>query len=127
MLGEPAIESQGRILELYAFPLEGLSLKRAGVSFKDIAERCQIDTLLKRNHDTFVRMIENAPFGVYVVNEKLQICQVSKQSLQTFKNIDPLIGRDFGEVMHILWYETLPTKPSVDFVTRSTPVNSIQR
>ena len=105
MLGEPAIESQGRILELYAFPLEGLSLKRVGVSFKDITERRQIDTLLKRNHDTFVRMIENAPFGVYVVNEKLQICQVSKQSLQTFKNIDPLIGRDFGEVMHILWYE----------------------
>ncbi len=97
--------SQRRVLELYAFPIDDAAHRRVGVSFKDISERRQADTLLRRNHDTFVRMIENAPFGVYVVNEKFQICHVSKMSRPAFKNISPLIGRDFGEVMHILWHE----------------------
>ncbi len=107
--GEPIkfvreLVNQGRLLELHAFRIDPIQ-NRVGVSSKDISERRRTSALLRRNHDTLVSMIENAPFGMYVVDAEFRMWQVSKASQSAFSNTSPLIGRDFGEVMHILWDE----------------------
>lgn len=96
--------SQGRVLELHAFKIDP-SQNRVGVSFKDISERRRTHALLRRNHDTFLSMIENAPFGVYVVDAGFRIWQVSKATKKVFGNVHPLLGRDFAEVLRLIWCE----------------------
>ena len=103
---ERTVVTQGRVLELSVFRIEDPTRQRIGVSFTDITERKRADKLLRQNHDTFLNLIEKAPFGLYVVDAQFRLLQVSTASRKVFSNIDPLIGRDFEEIMRILWPET---------------------
>ena len=51
-------------------------------------------------------MVERAPFGIYIVDSQFRIAQMNAGS-QTgaFRNVRPVIGRDFAEAMRILWPE----------------------
>ena len=71
----------------------------------DITERKRAEELLRSNHDTFFNLIENAPFGVYIVDSEFRMCQASVVSLNAFRTVQPLIGRDFGEVVRAVWTE----------------------
>ncbi|MHB8914634.1 MAG: diguanylate cyclase domain-containing protein [Thiobacillus sp.] len=102
---ERQLVSQGRILELYAFRIEDDLHQRVGVSFKDITERKRAEALLRSNHDTFFRLVQNAPFGLYVVDTQFRLSQVSTASQKVFENVRPLIGRDFAEVLRHIWAE----------------------
>lgn len=102
---ERELVSQQRILELYAFRIEDELHQRVGVSFKDITERKRAEALLRSNHDTFVRLVQHAPFGLYVVDTQFRLCQVSSASQKVFANVRPLIGRDFAEVLRLIWPE----------------------
>lgn len=73
------------------------------VAISDIALRKQAEALLRRNEALFSTLIEQAPIGVYVVDSRFRLQQVNRQARPIFKNIRPLIGRDFSEVHHILW------------------------
>jgi PAS domain S-box-containing protein len=73
------------------------------VAIADIALRKQAETVLRRNEALFTALIEQAPIGVYVVDSQFRLQQVNRQARPIFKNIQPLIGRDFSEVHHILW------------------------
>ena len=70
---------------------------------QDITERKRAEQLLRQNHDTFFNLIQNAPFGVYVVDAQFRLRQVSAASQKVFSNIDPLLGRDFEEVLRLVW------------------------
>ena len=70
---------------------------------KEIAERERSQELLRRNRDTFFTLIDKAPFGLYVVDEHFSLRQVSTAAQKVFMGIDPLIGRNFEEVVRILW------------------------
>ncbi len=102
---ERELVSQGRVLELYAFRIEDPAQQRVGVSFKDVTERKRAEERLRSNHDTFFTLIENAPFGLYVVDAQFRLCQVSTASQKVFANVHPLIGRDFAEVLRLIWPE----------------------
>ena len=71
----------------------------------DITERKQAEQLLRQNHDTFFNLIQNALFGVYVVDSQFRMCQASRASHKAFANINPLIGRDFEEILRLVWAE----------------------
>ena len=71
----------------------------------NITERKQAEELLRQNHNTFVSLIDNSPFGLYIVDAQFRMRQVSAASQNVFRNIHPLIGRDFEEIMTILWPE----------------------
>ncbi len=71
----------------------------------DITERKTSEDLLRRNHDTFFNLIENAPFGLYIVSADFHLLQVSRASQDIFANVRPLIGRDFSEVLRTVWAE----------------------
>jgi PAS domain S-box-containing protein len=60
---------------------------------------------LRRSRDTFLNLIQNNPFGVYLVDSNFRLAQVSAGSQKVFGNVHPLIGRDFPEVLRMIWPE----------------------
>jgi PAS domain S-box-containing protein len=85
-------DEEGRILRWYGTCTDVHDLKTA-------------EEQIRRNHDTFYNLIQNNPFGVYVVDGDFRVAEVSQGSREVFKNVDPLIGRDFSEVLRIVWEE----------------------
>ena len=101
----------GRWYDVRAFPLPtGLS-----VYFRDVTEAKQADELLRRNRDTFYSLIQNNPFGMYVVDADFRIAQFSQGARKAFANVQPVIGRDFAEVMRTLWPESFASEAIARF------------
>jgi len=69
----------------------------------DIAERKQAEEILRRNEALFSALIGQAPVGVYVIDSAFRLHQANPTALAIFGQINPLIGRDFAEIVHILW------------------------
>ena len=72
---------------------------------RDVTERQQADTVLRQRSAQFETLINDAPLGIYLVDADFRVRQVNPTALPAFGNIPELIGRDFVEVMHILWPE----------------------
>jgi PAS domain S-box-containing protein len=69
-------------------------------------------TLLKRaeqrlraNEQSFRQLVENSPFGIYVVDADFHLVQVSMGARKTFERVEPVIGRDLSEVLQTMWPE----------------------
>lgn len=61
-----------------------------------------------RSQQTFAELIERSPFGVYVVDSAFRIAIMNRGSQEgAFRNVRPVIGRDFAEAMRILWPEQI--------------------
>ena len=95
--------SQGRDLELYAFRVPDKLHCRVAVNFQDITERKRAQKLLSQNRDTFLDLIEKAPFGLCVVDSQFCLLQVSAAAKKWFGNINPLVGRNFEDVARLIW------------------------
>lgn len=72
---------------------------------QDIDERKKTEEQLRLTHATFFNLIEAAPFGVYVIDAQFRLAQVSAGSQKVFSGVRPLLGRDFAEVLRIVWPE----------------------
>ena len=68
----------------------------------DITDRKVTEKRLKASSDTFQRLVENSPFGVYVVDADFRVSQMSAGARKALGNS---IGRDFADVMASLWPE----------------------
>lgn len=51
------------------------------------------------------KLVEQSPFGTYIVDAQFRIAHVSAGALPPFRNVRPLIGRDFAEAIRIIWPE----------------------
>ncbi len=71
----------------------------------DLTEHKQSEEALRRNAETFAALVEQSPLGIYTVDSQFRIRNVSAGAMPAFRNVQPLIGRDFGEAMRILWPE----------------------
>ncbi len=71
----------------------------------DIHDLKTAEEQIRRNHDTFYNLIQNNPFGIYVVDADFRLAVASQGSQKVFRNVKPLIGRDFAEVLRIVWAE----------------------
>lgn len=71
----------------------------------DISDRKQSEEQLQRSNETFARLIENNPFGMYVVDADFRLRQISQGAHKVFAGIRPLIGRDFEEIIRVIWPE----------------------
>ena len=102
---EPGLVAQGRVFEVHAFRIEYPTRHCVGVSSKDITERKRSEEQLRGNHDTFFNLVENAPFGLYVVDAQFRLRHVSTAAQKVFSHVRPLIDRDFAEVLRVVWAE----------------------
>jgi PAS domain S-box-containing protein len=60
---------------------------------------------LRRRTTQFETLLNEAPLGVYLVDADFKIQAINPTALPVFGDIPNLIGRDFGEVIRILWPE----------------------
>jgi PAS domain S-box-containing protein len=66
--------------------------------------REQINRTLRYRTEQFATLLNQAPMGVYLVDSAFRIREMNPASLSAFGNIPGgLIGRDFGEIIHIVW------------------------
>jgi PAS domain S-box-containing protein len=72
---------------------------------RDITERKRAEIALRRSRDAYLTLIENNPFGVYLVDSEFRISKVSVGAQPVFANVKPLLGRDFEDVIRQLWQE----------------------
>jgi len=82
-------------------------------NIRDITARKLAEDLLRRSEALFSALIAQAPVGVYVVDAMFKLQQVNPRALPIFNKIKPLNGRDFSEVIHILW-----SRPVADQVVK---------
>lgn len=99
---QPAWRAAARALTVVA---GGISLALLGAAGRRAARADA--ALIRRGQETYFGLVQNAPFGVYVVDSQFRLAQVSKGAQKAFANATPFIGRDFAEVMRILWPEPL--------------------
>ena len=91
----PLRDAQGRI---YAV---------AGIS-ADVSERKKAEELPQQEPEEFYELIERSPFGMYIVDSQFRIAMMNASSqTDAFRNVRPVIGRDFTEAMRILWPEAV--------------------
>ena len=93
---------EGRGRAVYSEKGEPVRIYGIGI---DITERKRAEEQLRRNHETFYNLVQNAPFGIYIVDADFRLIQVSAGSQKVFSNIKPLLGRDFAEILRTIWEE----------------------
>ena len=81
-------------------PFEALDLQRAEVDLREGASSAAI----------FEALVRNNPFGVYVVGSDFKMLHTSLGTVGVFGGVEPLIGRDFAEIVRILWPEPFATE-----------------
>ncbi|MBC8125965.1 MAG: PAS domain S-box protein, partial [Gloeobacteraceae cyanobacterium ES-bin-144] len=86
-------------------PLKDAAGKVIGTSrvLRDITERKQVEETLRENAAVFSSLIAQAPMGTYVVDSQFRMRQINAEAMPAFGSVHPLIGRDFQEVVEILW------------------------
>lgn len=72
---------------------------------QDITERKRAEAALRAAHDTFRQLVDRSPFGLYAIDSDFRLVQVSDGAQKVFENVRPLIGRDFAEVLRVIWPE----------------------
>ena len=70
---------------------------------------------LARNAETFEALVRDNPFGVCVVDSEFRLVEVSQGAQSAFAGIDPLAGRDFAEIVRIMWQEPFATESITHF------------
>jgi len=108
LTGEPAqFENEAKALNRWfkvsAFRIGGAGSRKVAVLFNDITSSKQAEALLRQNEGLFSALVNQAPTGVYVVDALFRLQQVNALAMPAFAQVHPRIGRDFSEVMHILW------------------------
>lgn len=98
----PRFDAQGEIVEWIG-------------TASDITERKEADETLRRSHETFLKLVENSPFGLYVIDSQFRLAVVSAGAQPAFRNVRPLIGHDFAGAMRIIWPEPFATEAVARF------------
>ena len=73
------------------------------MSVLDITSFKLAEDIVRRNEALFSALIQQAPMGVYVVDEQLRLYQFNTTAQRIFRKIHPLLGRSFKEIIHLIW------------------------
>ncbi len=67
------------------------------------AALAQMEELIGHRTAQLETLLNRAPLGVYLVDADFRICEANPIALQVFGAQPNVIGRDFDEVIHVLW------------------------
>jgi PAS domain S-box-containing protein len=103
-------------IEDSAAPIRDAAGKISGavMVFHDVTERRKMEAVLRTNHDQFSAMIDQSPIRILLVDSDFRVRHINASAKPTFAEIDNLIGREFAEVMNILW----PSEVAEEIVER---------
>jgi len=90
--------------------IEDGKLKGEWGTNRDITERKRAEEALRRNEQMFSTLVDAAPFGVYFIDSEFRLRATNKGSEAVFSGIEPLLGRDFAEILRIVWQEPFATE-----------------
>ena len=76
---------------------------------RDITQTTEARLQLARNADTFQALVRNNPFGIYVIDHEFKMLHTSLGCEKVFSGVTPLLGRDFAEILRVLWQEPFAT------------------
>ena len=94
----------GRWFDINAFRVGAPEQHRVAVLFTDITDRMRAEAALRASQQQFEIVVNQAPLGIYLVDGDFVIRQVNPIALPVFGDIEGgAVGRDFDEVIHILW------------------------
>ncbi|SMP67247.1 hypothetical protein SAMN06265222_110124 [Neorhodopirellula lusitana] len=82
----------------------GKSVRYSGLQW-DVTEQKKWELELRQSRETFKRLIDDSPQGLYVVDADLRIQYASKGARAAFVNVKPFIGRSLREALGVLWPE----------------------
>ena len=98
----PIRDDQGRIVRWFGTNTDITEHKRTEEDLRT-AEQA-----LRQSDTRFRELVERSPFGIYVVDAEFRIAHMNEAGQKgAFCNVRPVIGRDFGEAMRILWPEAV--------------------
>ena len=80
---------------------------------------------LKAALDSFRQVVESSPFGIYAVDADFRLSMVSAGARKTFDGVSSMIGRDFAEVLRVIWPEPSPLARSSFSAIRLKPESRI--
>jgi PAS domain-containing protein len=111
LTGEPArFENYstplGRWWSVYAFRVQRPEQRRVGVLFNDITEQKRAEEALRHRTAQFEQLVESAPIGIYLIDANFRILAVNPVAAPVFgelRETGRLEGRDFADVIHVLW------------------------
>ena len=94
-------------VERSTFPIADASGQINGFAsvMRDVTGARADKARLQREADIFDGLIRDNPFGIYIVDADFKLQKVSRGAQKVFANIDPLLGRDFAEILRIVWRE----------------------
>ncbi|SFP91377.1 PAS domain-containing protein [Tranquillimonas alkanivorans] len=95
-------------------PVTGLAWQVKG-TVMDITEQRSDAPGTPAGSETFRQVIEAAPFGICVIDAEFRLIQVSAGAAPVFAGIEPLIGRDLGELLRIIWPEPFASEAIAQF------------
>ena len=81
---------------------------------KQLEQSRLAEQALRESHDRFETLFDTSPVGMYLVDADLRLRNMSAQTRASFGDIKDLAGRDFDEIVHILW----PPHVASDIVAR---------
>lgn len=78
-------------------------LKWCRLAVSDITALKQAETILRRNEALFTALIQQAPVGVYVVDDQLRLQEANPQAQAAFRKFRPLLGRNLSDIVRTVW------------------------
>lgn len=101
---EGEVAPLGRWFDINAFRVGAPEQHRVAVLFTDITDRTHAESALRTSQEQFEILLNQAPLGVYLVDGDFMIRQVNPVASPAFGDIPGgPVGRDFDEVMHLIW------------------------
>jgi PAS domain S-box-containing protein len=96
-------DGQHRAVEVVAnlYDEDGHAIIQCNI--RDITERRLLEASLRQNSQLLSTLIEQAPSGVYLIDAQFRMVQINPVAMPAFEHIEPLIGRDFAEILAITW------------------------
>src|SRR6056297_105587 len=71
----------------------------------DISDRKAEEQQTRQLHETFRQVVEDNPFGVYVIDDEFKIRYVSEGAKENFSALTPIVGRDLADALRRIWPE----------------------